>query len=271
MTTNQERQWRFAGIADGYDRYMAPMLSTWTPDLFDQTNIGSGDDVLDVACGTGIVARHAADKVTPDGSVSGIDVDLAMVEVARAKGRTLPVPFTCYQADATDLPFDDESFDVVFCQQGLQFISQRQAAVDQLYRVLKPGRTMALSVWGPLQHTPGYQVLGEAMAMHIGEEPATANAVPFALHDHDELAGLVDSAGFGDVDVKPVTREVRFPSAREFFRREVVSWLAGAVGQPDEAQREAVIAELERGLEPHIDSDGLAFPMEALIVSGRKP
>ncbi len=270
MSTDQQQDWSFAGIARGYEKYLAPMLSLWTQDLFEKTALGAGDEVLDIACGTGIVARLAAEKLGTDGSITGVDVDSEMLATARSVSAHDGVTAAWREANATNLPFEDHSFDVIFCQQGLQFIDDPAKALRQMHRVLRRGGRLALSVWGPLEQSPGYEALGKALEKHIGESQAGVNAVPFSMGEEESLRRLLEDGGFADVEVDTSTREVRFPSPREFFRREVVSWLAGAFDEPTKDERRAVVNELEQSLESYVDSEGLAFPMEVFVASGRK-
>lgn len=270
MTEKKTQDWSFAGIAEGYEKYLAPMLSKWTQDLFEKAALGTGHEVLDVACGTGIVARLAADTVGSGGTVTGVDVDADMIATARSVSDRDEIAIDWVEADATELPLDDQCVDVVLCQQGLQFIDDPAAALQQMHRVLRSDGRMALSVWGPLEQSPGYQALGHAMEKHLGEKQAQVNAVPFSMGEVGSLRSLLDEAGFGDVDIDTSTREVHFPSPREFFRREVVSWLAGAFSEPTKDERRAVVAELEQSLDSYIDASGLAFPMEVFIASGRR-
>lgn len=270
MTADNKQGWSFAGIAEGYEKYLAPMLSKWTEDLFEKAGLEAGHEVLDIACGTGIAARLAADKVGTSGEITGVDVDADMLTVARSVSARDGVSITWVEADAIELPFNEQSFDVLLCQQGLQFIDEPVEALQQMYRVLRSGGRVALSVWGSLEQSPGYQALGKAMAKHLGEQQAQVNSVPFSMGEAGSLRSLLKGAGFSDVEIDTSTREVRFPSPREFFRREVVSWLAGAFGEPTADERRAVVAELEQSLESYIDSEGLAFPMEVLIASGHR-
>ena len=270
MSADQQTNWSFSGIANGYEKYLAPMLSLWTGELFEKAALQAGDRVLDVACGTGIVARMAADVVGTDGAITGLDVDAEMLAVARSSTTAEGVSVSWIQGDAAELPFDDQSFNRVFCQQGLQFIGEPATALREMYRVLEQGGRVALSVWGPVDRSPGYQALGEALDKHLGEPQARANAAVFAMGEADPLRKLLDEAGFADINIETSTRQVQFPSPREFFRREVVSWLAAAFEEPAEQKRRAVVNELDQRLEPYVDERGLTFPMEALIACGQK-
>lgn len=271
MTATNNDNWQFAGIADGYETYLAPVLGTWTDALFDKTNPGNGDDVLDFACGTGIVVRKLGDAVDVPGTVVGLDVEPAMIDVARTASASLPFEVQWHDADAQQMPYDDASFDVAYCQQGLQFMDDPGAALAEAYRVLRPGGRLAVSVWSELDESPHYAALTEALDRHASDQAAAAMRAPFdALSSPRKLRECVESAGFTDVDIDGITHHISYPSAEEFFRREVVSWLAEPVGELSDDDRDAIVTDLERELERHIDAGGLDVPMRALVASGSK-
>jgi SAM-dependent methyltransferase len=117
----QRRWWRLeADTSEAYERYLVPALfASWAERLLDLVAVGPGERVLDVACGTGIVARRAAARVGEGGAVTGLDRNPAMLEVARAAAIEVGPPIDWRAGDAARLPFPDGVFDVVTCQQGL--------------------------------------------------------------------------------------------------------------------------------------------------------
>lgn len=271
MEDDNNRDWSFAGIADGYDKYLVPVLSMWTEALFEKTNLEDGQDVLDFACGTGSVLRGIADRLDAPGSVVGLDVEPEMLNVARRTGAQLPVNVQWYQADAADMPFADEAFDVAYCQQGLQFMDDAAAALAEAHRVLRPEGRLGVSVWSGLDDSPHYAVLTDALQNHIGDQAAGAMRAPFdALSTPKRLHRCVESAGFSSIEIEAITHQIRYPNVEEFFRREIVSWLADAVGEMTEQVRNAIVADLEQQLQRYIDADGVEVPMRALIATGAK-
>src|SRR5919201_2858935 len=138
----------------------------------------------------------------------------------------------------------NESFDVILCQQGLQFFPDRPAALREMRRVLVPTGRLALSTWREITRSPGFAALAEALARHVPAAVATIRG-PFALGDADALRALVAGAGFRDVVIRPLARTLRFPSAEEFVRRYVAgSPLAGPVGQADETARGSLLRDV---------------------------
>lgn len=266
-----DEQWQVAGsAAQIYDRQLVPAIfGPWAPRVLDLAAPAAGEQVLDVACGTGVVARLAAERVGAGGRVVGLDLNPGMLAVAG----TLPVgdaPIGWVQASAGRLPFPDGSFEVVCCQLGLQFFPDRPAALAEMARALVPGGRLAVMVWRSIDHSPGFAVLAAALDRHIGPAAGAMMRAPFGLSDEGTLRDLVAGAGFGEVKLNRQAGMVRFGSAREL----VVAYgagspLAGAIGAAEPAARAGLLAEVQAALDPWQGAAGLAFPIEALLVSGR--
>jgi ubiquinone/menaquinone biosynthesis C-methylase UbiE len=161
-----EHGWQLTGTsADAYEELLVPAIfDPWARALVDVTDPRPGEHVLDVACGTGVVARAAAPWVEPDGTVTGVDINPGMLATARSTDAAIE----WRQADATDLPFPDGTFDIVFCQQGLQFMADKEAATRELRRVLARPGCLALSAWRAVERSPGYAAFADALERHAG-------------------------------------------------------------------------------------------------------
>ena len=130
--------------------------------------VDPGDRVLDVGCGTGVLARAAADRVAADGQVTGLDLNEGMLAVAQR----LRPQIDWRQGDATHLPFADESFDVVMSQFALMYFPDRPAALKEMARVLRPGGRLVIAVWGPYERATGYVILTEIARRRCGQAAA---------------------------------------------------------------------------------------------------
>ena len=198
-----------AQMAQGYEDQMVPMVFLpWAEDLVERLDVRGGERALDVACGTGAVSRVLAGRVGPQGEVVGIDANPFMLEVAGALGlRNLVLR----QADAADLPFDDNEFDLVACQQGLQFVPAPEAAVAEMSRVLRPGGRLALACWkDPADNPTAAAILAAAHAVGWAEG-AAGFARAFSLGDEDRLESLLTAAGFDIVSLGRQERTAVLP------------------------------------------------------------
>ena len=202
--------------------YVPVLFAPFAPHVIAAARIRAGQRVLDVACGTGIVARHAAAAVEPGGSVAALDLNPGMIAVARR----LAPGIDFHEGTAEALPFAAGAFDAVVSQFGLMFFSDRRRALREMARVLAPGGRVAIGVWDRLEHTPAYadevaicwtasQAAGRGMRCerrsHSGETPV--------------LAALFDDVGLNDVSIETRSFTVSFPSIRVLVEADLRGWL----------------------------------------------
>jgi ubiquinone/menaquinone biosynthesis C-methylase UbiE len=266
-------QYRLDGSApELYQRHLVPAVTAlWAADLLARICLRLGERVLDVACGTGVVARGAAEQVGASGQVAAVDVNAAMLEVARGIDPPAGARIAWRQASAFELPFDDGSFDVVLCQLGLQFFSDPGAALRQMRRVLvAPGR-LGLSVYSAIERTPAALALGEALDRRIGGDASRPKRSEHSLAEAAELRRLVGDAGFGEINITTVTKTLRFPSVADWVHIQLsASPLATLLNVLGPARAEslvnAIVADVQVALAPYSGTDGLAFPQEAHVL-----
>ncbi|MDJ1430558.1 methyltransferase domain-containing protein [Halostagnicola sp. A-GB9-2] len=253
---------------EAYEQYLVPAIFVpWTERLLERATVREGDRVLDVACGTGVVARHAVHSVGDSGSVTGIDINEGMLEVAEQTAADSHSEIEWHQGDVTDLPFSDGGFDVAVCQQAIQFFDDPETALGEIRRVLAPGGQALSSVWRPLTYQPGYVALADALERHVGDEAGVMMRSPFPTWDMDYLRTLVRKAGFDDVSITIEIGSVRYPSIEEFVRREVASSpLAESIRTVEQEIRDALVQDVADELEGYTDDDGVVFPMESYTV-----
>jgi SAM-dependent methyltransferase len=245
------------------------LLGDWTDRLVDELSPARGERVLDVACGTGIVARQVAHRVGAEGAQAGIDVSPAMLDVARAVTAGIRPAVDWHTGDSADLPFPDNSFDVVFCQHGLQFFPSPVAALREMHRVLVRDGRLGLAVWRPLRYQSGMSRMVETLDRHVGETGGLD--VPFPDWDTGHLRALVTDSGFRDVHCRIGIGSARFPSAAEFVRQLAAGSPIGVLvtGLPAE-DRTALVRDLTAALADYVDDQGLTFPMESYLVTARR-
>jgi len=240
--------WQLAdNSAEAYERWLVPAIFTpFADDLVEV--VKPGCRVLDVACGTGIVARRAAERA---GAVIGVDVNGQMLDVARVCDPSIE----WIEGDAAELPLADDSVDCVLCQQGLQFFADPQAALREMDRVLAPGGRLAVSVWRSIEGSPVFARLADLLEA----EQAGIMRSPFRGPHADQLRAMVG----GDARVRISVKTVRFPSSDELLRREVASSPMSVT--VDSALQSAFAA----AIRPYTDDDGVAFPMETDVVTAQ--
>jgi ubiquinone/menaquinone biosynthesis C-methylase UbiE len=260
--------WQLAGdSAEAYERYLVPVIfTTMAERLLDLADLKTGERLLDVGCGTGIVARLAAARVGATGRVTGLDLNDGMLRVARRLGPGVD----WRQGDALALPFADRAFDVVTSQQMLQFVPDAAKALREMRRVVARGGRVVVAVLRPIEFTPAYVPLAEALTRHAGPEAGAMMRSPFPDYDRERLRSLFRAAGFADVHVRVQVADERYPSPSEMLRQEAASSpLAGPLSALPEARREALVREIESTLDRYRDDAGVTFPMETFLVRAR--
>lgn len=251
--------------AQNYEDLFVPRIGrACATALVDAAGVGQGERVLDVACGTGIAARLAADVTGPD-EVTGVDINPGMLAVAR----TVAPDIDWREGPADALPVPDESIDVVLCSLGLMFFPDKPAALAELRRVLRSGGRAAVLVPGPAPEP--MVILGDALAKHI--DPGLGGFVQaiFSLHDGAEIEQLFAAAGFNDVELDVVTPTIPLGPPREFLWDYIHSTpLALAVVGADEEKRSALEADVLEGWRSHLVDGEAAVTLRNTIAVGRK-
>ncbi len=267
-------RWQLSGnAAEFYERYSMFMLEPWVPALVKAVRLQSGERVLDVACGTGFVARHAAECVGEVGTVTGVDINvgmLAMAKAATASRTALTIDWR--EADVSALPFPDGSFDVALCQQGLQFFPDRLVALQEIRRILVPGGRIGLSVWGSMEENLYFLAVESAIRRHVSDDAASRLRKPHTLADPEEVRAAIIGSGFADADVCPTVMYMFTPPAREFLPGHLSALpVAGEIAALSESARAALIEDLCTALIPYADEDGLRLPGVVHIATARAP
>ena len=240
-----------------YDDIFVPRLfEPWAGLLLDQLRLAPGETVLDVAAGPGSVARLAAARVGASGAVTACDVSAAMLARAQAKPPVEDGALIRYEECPADaLTVGDDAFDVVTCQQGLQFFADRPAALAEMRRTARPGARVGIAVWCAIEESPFFAALANALGQALGDDVAEAyRAGPWGLGDAGRLEQLAVGAGMSDVRVTrhqlPVTFEGGVP--------QLVATLAAASVAPqvtglDDAGRARLRSAAEETLASMID------------------
>jgi SAM-dependent methyltransferase len=264
--TEPERWQVSTEAAEVYESCFVPAIfGAWAGPVADAAGVRTGDRVLDVGCGTGVLAREALRRVGGEGQVVGVDLNEGMLAVA---ARTEP-RIEWRQGDAASLPFEDASFDVVVSQFALMYFPDRTTSLSEMWRTLASGGRLAIAAWAPLGNAPGYQILVDVTTRLCGDEAADVLAAPFVLGDHTELAELAVESGILGADVTLHEGSIRFPSVKEFIRVEVQGSPLADIVSDDAMDRLA--SESEEALTEFVMPSGeIVIPMDAHIVTARK-
>lgn len=264
LTETPHRFTRDHEAAAKYESCIVPyLLGPWIPDLIGWASLRPGSRVLDVACGTGAVARAAAITVGPLGTVVGLDISPEMLAVAqKTSGKNVPT-IQWQVGDAASLPFADSSFDVVLCQQGLQFFTARQAVVKEFGRVVSPAGKVAVAVWSEIAKNPYCLAVARAARRRVGAEVGRHFQTPFALGELDELRTLLTHTGCNSVEVRSVPKILKLPPPSEFIPRHFAGTsLAGVFFSADAETQAAVIADMASELQIDESASEVTLPFE---------
>jgi len=269
MTRQSEDKSRGGSPFENYERFFVPAIGApLADDLIETATLRPGERVLDVACGTGVVTRLASRRVGTAGTVAGLDINPGMLAVARA---TTPAgtEIDWREGDAESMPFPEVSFDVVLCQMGLQFVPDRNAALNEMRRVLEPGGRLILNLPGPTPRL--FVILGEALARHVdGAAAGFVNQV-FSLHDSAEIRDLLREAGFQDASVRAETRSLSLPAPADFLWQYVNSTpLAGAVAPLDDERRAALENDVVVQWQEFVKDGALQLQVRVVVAEARK-
>jgi pimeloyl-ACP methyl ester carboxylesterase/SAM-dependent methyltransferase len=256
------------GAAGVYEELFVPALfGEWAARVADTAAIQPGERVLDVACGTGVLAREAATRVAPGGSVTGLDPNPGMLAVA---ARLAP-EIAWHRGTAEDIPFPDASFDVVVSQFGLMFFEDKEKAVREMVRVLAPGGRLAVAVWSPLDDIPAYAAEVDLLRRLAGDRAGEALRLPFAYGDPDQLAALFDGAGVEALAVTTHTGTARFPNVRAMVEPDLRGWLPLMGVELDGDLVDLILDEAETTLIGYSsEPSGFVFPIPARVVTATR-
>lgn len=252
-----------------YQAYFVPAIGgPIAEDLLGAAKLKPGERVLDVACGTGVVTRLAAERVGASGKVTGLDLNPGMLAVARSTTPETPA-VDWVEASAESIPLEDGSYDVVLCQMGLQFFGNKLAALREMHRVLAPGGRAHLNLPGPTPRL--FAIMREGIAHHLGQEGATFMDLVFSLHDGGELRDLMESSGFREVTIDAAKKPLVVPPPREFLWQYIHSTpLAPAAMAADERSRDALERQVCPEWQPFVADGRIRFEVRMTTVTGRK-
>ncbi len=264
--TNLQEQ---IAAAQAYETLFVPALfGQWATIVADAARIESGQRILDVACGTGVLSREAATRTGAEGYVVGLDISPGMLAVAKE----LAPAIQWKQGVAEALPFPDESFEVAASQFGLMFFPDRRRAIQEMLRVLVPGGRLVVAVWDSLVNTPAYAADVALLERIAGTKAADALRAPFMLGDIETLTCLFAEAGASSIEINTCPGTARFTSISVMVQADLRGWLPVMGVLLTEEQIDRISQEAEEILAPYVTSEGrVEFDSPAHVVTAVKP
>jgi SAM-dependent methyltransferase len=242
-----------------------------TDRMLELTQPGSGERVLELACGAGGVGLAAAPLVAPGGEVVLSDVAAEMTAIAAERAVALGLRnVTTRVLDLEDIEEPDGAYDVVLCREGLMLVPDPGRAAREIRRVLRPGGRVTLTVWGPRERNPWLGVVFDSVSAQLGAPvPPPGIPGPFSLEDADRLSALLSGAGLAEVDVGELPVPYRAPSVDEWWERTAA--LAGPLAQrlaalPEQAAQ-ALRARAAEAVSEYLTPAGLEIPGTCLLAS----
>lgn len=205
-------------IPQDYDAGLGPIIfEPYAQDIARRAAALSPTRMLETAAGTGIVTRRLRDAMPPSANLMATDLNMPMLEVAR--GKFAPDELVALQpADATELPFEDASFDTVVCQFGLMFYPDKAKSFREVHRVLAPGGHYLFSVWDSHAWNPFGRIAHENVERFFPDDPPQFYKVPFSCHAIDPVKQWLLESGFSDIEVAVLSMEREIPDVRAFAR-----------------------------------------------------
>jgi len=251
-----------------YEALFVPALfEAWTKHLVEGAGISEGSHVLDVACGTGVLARSALAKTGASGRVVGADPAPGMLAAANE----LEPNVEWVLCGAESLNVEYESFDCVVSQFGMMFFEDREKAAKEMFRALRPGGSLAIAVWRSVDQNPAYADIIKVLEDNVGTAAADALRLPYSLGDSNEVQEVLESVGFDGVTVKAKTEIAKFPSSRQMVEAELRGWLPIFDIFLGEDAINEVLIESDKLLRKYSAPSGEAvFPTSARIFTARK-
>lgn len=264
--TNPELQAQIEGARAYQALFVPALLGQWAPKVADAANLATGQSVLDVACGTGVLTREVRRRTGPDVYVAGLDLNPGMIAVAKELCPTEDMRV----GNAESMPFSGETFDAVVSQFGLMFMD-RDKAPGEMLRVLAPGGRLAVAVWDSVQNIPAYAAEEALIERCAGPRAAEPLRAPFALGDREVLAEIFNKAGARSVNIETLKGVARFPSIRVMVEADLRGWLPLMGVTLTEQEIATILQEAEEVLDQYVTDDGrVTFDTLVHIVTARK-
>jgi SAM-dependent methyltransferase len=203
--------------------------------------------------------------------VAAVDVNAGMIDVGQLLPPVAGAPIEWVVKTAYELPFAEAAFTVVLCAQTLQFLDDRPRALAEMYRVLRPGGRVALSLWCEIQESPYFDALVQAVTRHIGAETAVGLRAAFGLSELATIRALVEGAGYTDLRITVKQLDLRLPRLSDFVPRHVSATpMAGGFSAASPEKQQAVVEDVSKKLASYDSGNGVCVPFRTYLVQAVK-
>lgn len=203
---------------ENYDKYLGPLLfEPYAIDMINRINTINAESVLEIACGTGRVTRHLINHFPDNVSITASDISIEMLEIAK-RNVSPKNNLEFLVADAHELPFESNSFDLIICQFGAMFFQDKQKAFSEFYRVLRNGGILIFSTWDKLENNPVINTAHSIVDNFFNYDPPAFYKIPFSMHDENEHMSLMLNADFQNTEVMKVKKEFLSKSSDDVIK-----------------------------------------------------
>jgi ubiquinone/menaquinone biosynthesis C-methylase UbiE len=262
---------RFSGsVPANYERYLVPLLfRPYAEELAARAKQWQPRRILETACGTGVVTDLLA-RTFPDADIVATDLNQAMLDIAATRVASSNVAFQ--EADALELPFADDSFDLVICQFGAMFYPDKVRGGVEARRVLGDGGHYLLAIWDRIERNALSYLAYQAMEQIFPDNPPQfMTRGPYSYYEPEWIEAHLEEAGFDDINIETVERMSRSPSAADAARGLVYGSPMGVeLADYGENALDLVFNRLADSARQYEGEDGFAAPMVAHIVTSRR-
>ncbi|MCR9060593.1 MAG: methyltransferase domain-containing protein [Rhodobacteraceae bacterium] len=249
-----------------YEKVMVPLwFGRWAEALVDKLSLQASENVLDVACGTGVTTRLAKSKVGPMGRVDGLDINAAMLAKAKEIADGLDIGWI--ESDVSDIGLPSASYDVILSQHGYHYFPDKPAALSEFRRLLSSGGRMAVSIWDG--HSPYTHAICRAVERYVSPEIAEKQRSQRETPSTDELIAQLTGAGFSRVSVHRQELMIDVPLAEEFVPLHLGSMpIAGAFMALDDDAKQGLVNDVSKSLAAYVRGNRLVYPDSVNVALG---
>ena len=265
-----EKTAAFAGsVPANYERYLGPFLfEPYALDLVSHLQDKKYPDILEIACGTGRVTAHLARSVKHD-TITATDLNPDMISIAKEMVKNDTIKWM--PADAMQLPFEDDSFDLVVIQFGIMFFPDKEKGLKEAYRVLRHGGKLIFNTWNKVETNEAIHEGRLIIESYFGDNPPIFYSVPFSMHDDRELTTIARRAGFKSITTTLVKKEGLSPSASDLAKGIVEgNPVYMAILERDASLINTIRDHVQKVLAEKFGDKDLRSPLQAWVLEGVK-